>query len=245
MKSEWFKDWFNTPEYLNVYKNRNEEEAELHIAFILNNISLNPGSQILDMACGTGRHSIVLARKNFDVTSVDLSENLISVAKKTAEFENLNIKFIQSDIRNFISKKNFDLVLNLFTSFGYFDTDEENFSVLQKAFNFLKPKGYFVLDYLNTEYLKNNLIELSKDKIENGEIIQKRIMENNRIVKKISILKNGDLSEYEESVKMYSEKELIEQLKLIGFDIYKTFGDFLGNKFNTLNSPRLIIICRK
>ena len=126
MKSDWFKDWFNTSEYLNVYKHRNEEDAEFHIQLILDNVPLDPEAEILDMACGAGRHSIILARKKFNVTGVDLSENLLSVAKQTAENENLKINFIQSDIRSFKTQKKFDLVLNLFTSFGYFETDEES-----------------------------------------------------------------------------------------------------------------------
>ncbi len=77
-----------------------------------------------------------------------LSENLLSIAKQTADDENLSINFIHSDIRNFTSNEKFNLVLNLFTSFGYFETDEENFSVLQKAYDLLDDDGYFVLDYL-------------------------------------------------------------------------------------------------
>ena len=245
MKSDWFKDWFNTSEYLNVYKHRNEEDAEFHIQLILDNVPLDPEAEILDMACGAGRHSIILARKKINVTGVDLSENLLSVAKQTAENENLKINFIQSDIRNFKTQKKFDLVLNLFTSLGYFETDEENFSVLKKAYDFLKPNRFFVLDYFNVEFLKKNLVELSKDKIGNEEIIQKRKIENGRVVKQISILANGKKRNYEESVKMYSDTELIDELRKIGFEIVKTFGDFLGSKFNKLESERLILICKK
>jgi cyclopropane fatty-acyl-phospholipid synthase-like methyltransferase len=245
MNSEWFKDWFNTSEYLNVYRHRNESDAENHIKLILENVKINPGVKILDMACGAGRHSIILARKNFNVTAVDLSGNLLSVAKKTAEDENLSINFIQSDIRDFNTDLRFNLVLNLFTSFGYFESDEENFSVLQKAYDFLEKDGFFVLDYFNSEYLKNNLIPFSKDEIDNGKILQHRKIEHSRCIKKIILLKNDREDEYEESVRMYSKDELTTQLNKIGFDIYKTFGDFFGNEFNYLQSPRLIMICKK
>lgn len=245
MKSEWFKDWFNTSQYLDVYKHRNEDDAEDHIKLILENILIKPGTKILDMACGAGRHAIILARKNFDVTAVDLSENLLKVAMQNAKNEKLPIYFIHSDIRNFNSEIKFDLVLNLFTSFGYFETDDENYSVLEKAYKLLNKNGFFVLDYFNSDYLKKNLIKSSKEIIGDEEIFQQRKIEGSRVIKKIMIQKNGESKEYTESVRMYNYEELTEQLKKIGFDIYKTFGDFLGNKFDPQNSSRLILICKK
>lgn len=245
MKNDWFEDWFNTDEYLNVYKHRNETDAEDHIKLILKTVSLNDDAKILDMACGSGRHSIMLARKGYDITAVDLSSNLLSVAKANAAKEKLKINFIQSDIRTFDTPQKFDLIINLFTSFGYFDTDAENFSVLKKAYDYIKKDGYFVLDYFNTNYLTNNLIAYSKEQMGNSEFIQERKIEEQRVVKKISIIKNGITKEFEESVRMYDKNELAKVLINIGFDIYKTFGDFLGSDFNVINSPRVIFICRK
>jgi cyclopropane fatty-acyl-phospholipid synthase-like methyltransferase len=245
MKSEWFKDWFNTQEYLNVYQHRNESDAEEHLKLILENIEISNGAKILDMACGAGRHAIILARKNFNVTAVDLSENLISISRQSAQNENLNINFVQSDIRNFNSNNKFDLVINLFTSFGYFETDEENFSVLKKAYSLLVDDGFFVLDFFNSQFLKKNLVEFSEENLDNAEIHQYRKIKDNRVTKKIVITKDGILSTYEESVRMFTEDELVDAIQNIGFDIYKTFGDFLGNEFDNLSSPRLILICKK
>lgn len=245
MKSEWFKDWFNTPEYLSVYKDRNEKEAEQHISLILNNVDVFPGFNILDMACGTGRHAILLAKKGTNVTAVDLSENLVLIAKKTAKKEKLVIDFIQSDIREFKSVIQFDLVLNLFTSFGYFKTDEENFSILQKAYDFLVPDGYFVLDFFNSDFLQKNLVDFSEEILDDSVIHQYRKIRDKRIIKKIAITKSGDTNEFEESVRMFTKDELVKELTKIGFDIYKTYGDFLGNEFEQFVSPRLILICKK
>lgn len=245
MKSEWFKDWFNTSEYLNVYKHRNEGEAEQHIKLILDNVEIFAGYRILDMACGSGRHAILLAKKGFIVTAVDLSENLLEIAKKTAEDENLKIDFIHSDIREFETNIAFDLVVNLFTSFGYFENDEENFSVLKKAYNLTLPGGYFVLDFFNSDYLANNLIKFSEEKIDDAIIHQHREIKDKRVNKKIVITKDGELKSFQESVRMFTKDELENALTNIGFDIYKTFGDFLGNKFEQFTSPRLIFICKK
>ena len=245
MKSEWFKDWFNTQEYLNVYQHRNENDAEKHIKLIFNNVKVFPGFNVLDMACGAGRHSILLAKKGLSVTAIDLSENLLLIAKRTAEKENLIIHFVHSDIRDFKSTIRFDLVLNLFTSFGYFETDEENIATLQKAYDLLEVGGYFVLDFFNSYFLKQNLVEFTEENINDAKIHQYRKIKNDRITKKIVITKDGEISTYEESVRMFSKDELVSALKKIGFDIYKTFGDFLGNEFDKLNSPRLILICKK
>lgn len=245
MKSEWFKDWFNTQEYLNVYQHRNENDAEKHIKLIFDNVKVFPGFNVLDMACGAGRHAILLAKKGLSVTAVDLSENLLKIAKQIAEKENLNIHFIQSDIRDFKTTVRFDLILNLFTSFGYFETDEENISVLKKAYNLLEVDGYFVLDFFNSYFLQQNLVEFSEENINDAIIHQFRKIKNDRITKKIVITKDGEISTFEESVRMFTKDELIDILTKIGFDIYKTFGDFLGNEFDKLNSTRLILICKK
>jgi cyclopropane fatty-acyl-phospholipid synthase-like methyltransferase len=245
MKSEWFKDWFNTEEYLNVYQNHNESDAEKHIKLILENVKIAPKTKILDMACGAGRHAIILARKNYNVTAVDLSEKLISIASQAAQIENLKINFIQSDIRKFETSEKFNLVLNLFTSFGYFETDEENFAILKKAFNLLEVGGYFVLDFFNSQFLKQNLVEYSEEILNNAEIHQLRKIKDNRVIKKIVITKDGNLNTYEESVRLFTKDELVEAITKIGFDIYKTFGDFLGNEFEQFSSPRLIMICKK
>jgi cyclopropane fatty-acyl-phospholipid synthase-like methyltransferase len=245
MKSEWFKDWFNTQEYLIVYQHRNENDAEEHINLIFNSVKVYPGFNVLDMACGAGRHAILLAKKGLNLTAVDLSENLLLIAKQNAEKENLNINFIHSDIRDFHSTIRFDLILNLFTSFGYFETDEENISILRKAYDLLEIDGYFILDFFNSYFLQQNLVEFSEENINDAQIHQFRKIRNNRITKKIVITKNGEINTYEESVRMFTKDELVDAITKIGFDIYKTFRDFLGNEFDKLNSPRLILICKK
>jgi len=243
--NEWFNDWFNSPEYLEVYKHRNEKDAENHIKFILSNIKLERESKILDMACGAGRHSILLAKQGFDVTGIDLSENLLSEAIKIASEEKLNIKFIKSDIREFNTKDRFNLILNLFTSFGYFNKDEDNFYVLQKAFQFLEQSGVFILDFFNKNYLLRNLVPLTEEIQKDKKIIQKRFIRKGRVEKIIEIFTIEDKKEFSESVKLYSNQELVNMLLEIGFEIVRLFGDFDGSIFDIDNSPRFIAICKK
>ena len=245
MKSEWFKDWFETEEYLNVYQHRNETDAGDLVGLIIASTTLPESAEVMDMACGTGRHSILFAKKGFNVTAVDLSKNMIAAARKKAETEKLKINFILSDLRYFAHSGKFDLIINLFTSFGYFATDDENFQIFKTAYEHLNNGGYFVLDFFNKHFIEQNLIQESREKIDNSEIIQKRKIEGLRVIKEISILEKGQSKKYFESVRMFNKDELVDELIRIGFAIEKTFGDFHGNKFEQFSSPRIIIIARK
>jgi 2-polyprenyl-3-methyl-5-hydroxy-6-metoxy-1,4-benzoquinol methylase len=170
--SEWFESWFNTEEYLNVYRHRNESEACEHVEFIINKTGIKPGSSVLDMACGPGRHSVIFARMGYNVTAVDLSDNLLCVARRQSEKAGLDINFHKSDLREITLDKNFDLIINLFTSFGYFEDDSENYRIFDAAIKHLEYNGRFVIDFLNKKYLEKNLKEYSEEVISGIELKQ-------------------------------------------------------------------------
>jgi 2-polyprenyl-3-methyl-5-hydroxy-6-metoxy-1,4-benzoquinol methylase len=241
----WYEEWFNTTEYLEVYNKRNDVEAETLADLILSNIKIESEAKILDMTAGAGRHAINFARRGFNVTAVDLSKNLLKVAKENASVYDFNIDFVHSDIRKFETSDKFDLVLNLFTSIGYFDSDEENFELLYKAHSFLKPGGYFVLDYFNRNFLEKNLVPKSVETINGTVINQNRSIQGNRVLKEIVIVKNGSTKNYFESVRMFSFNELLTELEKTGFKINSTFGDLDGKPFVLETSPRVIIIASK
>ncbi|MBT8391663.1 MAG: class I SAM-dependent methyltransferase [Ignavibacteria bacterium] len=241
----WYRDWFNSEDYLQVYKHRDIVEAETLVKLIQKNTNLSKSSLVLDMACGSGRHSILFAQKGFKATAVDLSERLISEAKNNAKQANVDIEFIQSDILDLKLEKKFDLVVNLFTSFGYFDTDEENIIVIKKAKDLLKAGGYFIIDFLNKGFLEKNLIPLSTLSENTTTITQKRSINGNRVEKKITIEKDGIIKHFSESVRLYDIDELNNILQSVGFRLLKTFGDFNGNIFEPNSSPRLIIFTQK
>ena len=160
--AEWFEEWFNSEKYLIVYRHRNEAEAERIVNLILDNTDIKPGSDVIDLACGAGRHSILLAEKGFNVTAVDLSVHLLNVARKRTEEQRLKIKFVNGDLRYFCITSKFDLAMNLFTSFGYFESDEDNFSLFATAFDLLNKNGYFVIDYFNADFVRKNLVPYSE-----------------------------------------------------------------------------------
>lgn len=241
----WYKDWFNSEHYIKVYSHRDETEAEKLVALITKIIILQPGSSVLDMACGSGRHAISFAKMGFDVTAVDLSELLISEARKNALETGVKIDFVLSDLLEYETSKRFDLVLNLFTSLGYFENDEENFSVIKKAYALLNQGGYFVLDYFNKDYLLKNLIPTTIFSENGFRITQNRSIEGTRIVKQITIENDGSVEEFYESVRLYDYEEILNYIKKAGFATIKQYGDYFGNNYDRESSSRLIIIAAK
>jgi SAM-dependent methyltransferase len=241
----WYKEWFDSDNYLKVYSHRDETEAERLVNLIVNNTNFVSGSKVLDMACGSGRHSIIFASKGYEVTAIDLSKNLIATAEANAKEQNVNIEFVNSDILEFNSNKKFDLTVNLFTSFGYFDDDEDNFKIIQKAFDLLTDRGMFVIDYFNKNYLLNNLIPTTVFSDNGARITQNRFINGNRIQKNITIENNGKIDEFYESVRLYNHDEMLSFLKRAGFKVMKKFGDYEGNDFEEDSSQRLIIFAQK
>lgn len=245
MKNEWFKDWFSSKDYLDVYSHRNNEDTKNLIDLILSEIVLSKNSNVLDAACGAGRHSIRLAEKGFNVTGFDLSETLLEIAKSKANDKNLNINFQLADLRTFKSDKKFDLVVNLFTSFGYFNSDEENFLFASNAYNMINDNGYYVLDYLNKNFLEDHLVDQTEKVFDNKQIQERRSIVDGRVEKKITIIKENQNSEFLESVKLYSYSELQTHFNRIGFKEIKVFGDYFGERFDNESSERCIIIFQK
>jgi len=235
---KWYKNWFGK-DYLKVYSHRNQKEAQQLVQLIFPNINLKSDAQILDIGCGQGRHLSIFAEKQFKITGIDLSRVLLTIAKENNS-DNPSAKFIQADMRYLPFNSKFDLILNLFTSFGYFEKDESNISVLRQINKLLKKSGSFVFDYFNANYVKENLVPKHKEEV--GEIIveQERFIENSRVKKKISLTKKGEQSIYYESVKLYSPEEIYDMLRLVNLRTNKTFGNYNGSPFDK-QSPRLLI----
>jgi SAM-dependent methyltransferase len=242
---EWFRDWFNSEDYLEVYQHRDENDARKLLDLILKETNLSNNSVILDSACGAGRHIINLTADGFNCYGFDLSKTLLKKAVEEAKVKSVVLKIFCADIRKVCLKQKFDLIMNLFTSFGYFETDEENFRFCLSAFNMLKGNGIYILDYFNVEYLRKNLLSETIKEIGDKTIHESRSIENERVVKKIVIKSRVDLSSYMESVKLYSKDVLIKQLLKIGFELKSVFGDYDGAEFNEHSSPRLILFLKK
>jgi 2-polyprenyl-3-methyl-5-hydroxy-6-metoxy-1,4-benzoquinol methylase len=241
---DWFRKWFSSDEYLSVYAHRNEDDAENILKLILNSIPKQKKLRILDAACGAGRHSIILAGKGYDITAFDLSKILLKIGAANAKELNADVKFLCSDIRYITFKRPFDLVLNMFTSFGYFENDEENFSFFRHTKDFLSTDGIVVLDYLNEAFLRDNLNPFSEKIIDNKLIKESRVIENGRIIKKIVIEGEDSTHSFFETVRLYSHYEIVSTFEHLGYNVLRTYGDYLGNSYKPTTSERLILFFR-
>lgn len=242
---EWYKDWFSSDEYLNLYSHRDDEDAEKLLELILTETNPVKNALVLDAACGAGRHSINLASRGYHVVGFDLSKSLLRRAKQDAYKKNVDVSLFCGDLRKISLNKKFDLILNLFTSFGYFPGDEENFSFVRTAYHLLNEKCFYLLDFLNSSYLLNHLIPETVKEFENKKIIERRRIQGNRVVKQIIIQNGITESSYLESVRLYSKEKIVSEFEQIGFNLVKEFGDYDGSIFNAEKSQRLILFFRK
>jgi len=244
--SDWFKAWFNHPAYLKLYAHRSLEEAEQTIATLLKFITLTTHTpKALDIACGSGRHAVALAENGFQVTANDLSSTLLAEAKKLAESKNLTLTFTQIDMREIAFEEEFDVIVQLFTSFGYFENDDEDKIVLQNVARALKPGGWYVLDFLNEHLVRNTLQPESRRTLDTLDVFEQRMIFGERVVKSITLRENGETHRFIESVRLYSKEELTAMLTAVGLRVHHYLGDYHGAEFHQETSPRLILIAQK
>lgn len=246
---EWFEEWFSHPMYLKVYLHRDTREAETCVNTILR-ITEFPAVQgstsLLDIACGAGRHALAFARAGLQVTANDLSRYLLGIARDAARQENLPIVFTESDMRHIRQGRTFDLVVQLFSSFGYFDTEEEDRSVLRNVANMLEPGGWYVLDLINPAHLHAHFTPRSKKNVDNLSILEERTISANRVRKTITIEETGGKSfTFIESVRLYEQEAIKILLALEGFEIVFTAGNYEGVPFEERHSPRMMLFARK
>lgn len=239
---EWFESWFDTPYYHILYKNHDYQEAESFISKLVQRLELRRGAKIIDLACGKGRHSVYLNNLGFDVLGLDLSKKSIEFDK---QFEDSDLHFKVHDMRDPIDSGKVDAVFNLFTSFGYFDNEEDDKKVFKSVADVLPENGIFVLDYLNENYVREGL--KSEEIVRRGEIdfhITKKI-ENNFIIKNIRFEVKGQQHHYFEKVKLHTPEEINEYAEEAGFERMQVWGNYQLEEFDPATSPRCINWFRK
>jgi SAM-dependent methyltransferase len=242
MKMEWYASWFNSPYYHILYKNRDDAEAKRAIDGLLTALQLPPGSHILDLACGKGRHSRYLAACGYDVTGLDISNASISFAR---QFEHENLAFYQHDMRQTFRSNYFDAVMNFFTSFGYFEKDRDHIRTLRHIATNLKPNGIFLLDFLNAGFVKNTLVPKEEKNVDGIEFHISRKIEGGHVYKRVEFEVNGKPQYFEERVRLFDKKTLFDMLDSVELHPEVVYGDYDLSQFDPENSNRLIILARK
>jgi SAM-dependent methyltransferase len=241
VKHNWYEKWFNTPYYHLLYNNRTHTEADLFITKLMQHLKLKAESRVWDLACGKGRHSIALNKLGYNVVGTDLSEESIYEASK---FENKDLQFYRLDMRSPFRTNYFDAVLNLFTSFGYFDNVNDDIKVFKSVSIALKPNSIFVFDYLNRDWVIENLQTHNEIVKDNVKFIINKEIQSNRVIKHIQVLDAGVTSNYSECVKLYALDEIIKIAEKANLQLESTFGDYELGNYNQ-QSPRMILTFRK
>ena len=187
----WFASWFDTEYYHILYKERNDEEAQLLMDNLTQYLNLPEDAKILDLACGKGRHAIYLNSLNYDVTGADLSENSIAEASK---FTNDKLHFKVHDMREPFEEK-YDAIFNLFTSFGYFEDAADNFKTIKAIHNSLTETGFAVIDFMNVDYVLENLVADEVKSVDGIDFHIKRYLKDGHIYKEIDFYEVRELKE--------------------------------------------------
>lgn len=234
----WFEKWFDD-NYLKLYHHRNIKDADEQVQLIIDTLKPDKHQSILDLACGEGRHCLLFHTKGYLIKGIDLSATLIKSGK--AKHPGLDIRV--GDMRHIRGKHH--IILSLFTSFGYFDSDRDNISVIRSISRALHSGGWFWIDFLNPEYLKKNLVPDNEFLLEDGtKVNEKRFFENNTIVKVITFTGPEEKSRYQERVKLYTKKDIETMMRRSDIHPEGTFGDYHGSEWSSF-SPRTIIYGRK
>jgi SAM-dependent methyltransferase len=242
VKKEWFEDWFDSPYYHILYGYRDMKEAEFFLGNLINRFDPKENSTIIDLACGKGRHSIYLNSLGFDVTGIDLSPKSIAEA---AKHENEHLHFKVGDLRNFTCPRYYDFALNLFTSFGYFDSLETDELVLNRIYDCLKPRGYLLIDFFNASKVSCMMLA-EETKIKEGISFNiKKVHTDGKIIKTISFKDNNHDYFFQEKVQTLGLNDFEVLFEKSGFELIDVFGSYDLSPFEELSSDRLILIAQK
>jgi 2-polyprenyl-3-methyl-5-hydroxy-6-metoxy-1,4-benzoquinol methylase len=152
-RHEWWEDFFGGP--WGELQAQGYPEARTHAEtdFLVTALALVPGQQVLDLACGNGRHSIEMARRGMTVTGVDFNRNALATASRKAAENGVDVSFVEADMRAVEYEGTFDAAFSFFTSFGYFEDESDDLLVAQRIAAALKPGGRFVLETMSLETL--------------------------------------------------------------------------------------------
>jgi SAM-dependent methyltransferase len=239
-ESDWFEDWFGE-EYLALYEHRDHHEARDVVRLIAERVETAPGVPVLDLACGAGRHQRMLCDRGWWTVGLDLSPSLLRAARGADRTAPL----VRADMRELpFADASFALVVNLFTSFGYFRDDAQHLRVLAEVARVARPDGWFVLDYLHADQVRRTLVSRDERTVGTVTVEQEReISADGRYVRKTITI--GDLGRtFVERVRLFEPEELVALCTRAGFAVDAVLGDYAGGPLGAA-SPRTILFARR
>jgi SAM-dependent methyltransferase len=247
--SAWYVDFFRS-DYLNVYGHIfTEERAEKESAFVARALGLQPGASVLDLCCGQGRHSIQLAKRGLRVTALDLNAEYLELARKAAESGKVAIETVTADMREIPFANKFDAIVNMYSSFGYLESEAEDLKVLESAAKALKAGGRLLLDMLNREWAIDNYIQNDWHTGADGTLYVERrdldLATSRMHVHFIVVDPNGGRHEsIGHIIRLYTLTEMTRLLERVGLRVTSVFGGFEGEQYG-IGTRRMIVVGQK
>lgn len=248
-RSKWYVDFFREGFYYRSWAPAERfQRAEREVDFIVEALDLQAGASVLDLCCGEGRHAIELARRGYRMSGLDLSAFHLRLARQAAKNAGVSVRWHRADMRDIPWEGEFDAVINMYTSFGYLESDEEDFKVLVRVARALKPGGRFLLDTINREMLVRHWQAHDyQERVDGGLLLEDRrfdFLAGRQRSRVLNIHPDGTRREREIDLRMYTLKELANMLSRAGLSVRRTWGGFDGREYGP-DSRRMIVLAEK
>jgi len=240
--SEWWRSWFG-PGYLALYDEYLAERTPVEIDQLEARLAIQPPQRILDLPCGQGRHAIELARRGYDVTGVDLSPFMLKVAEERARAEGVRVRWLAGDMRQVIAGGRFDVVLNLFTSLGYFADEADDQKAVRAASAMLVPGGRFVLELINGERVMARFQEREWFTVGQAAVVERRSLDRSarRMVVERTVTRPDETEVNLHAIRLYQGRDIEAMLWAAGFGRVDLYGDWSGEPL-TSESLRILAV---
>lgn len=243
----WYQE-FAGADYLRIYSPfLPPERSARETASISRLLNLAPNSSILDLCCGHGRHTLPLARRGYRMTGLDLNQFFLQRAQEEAETQNIKATWVHSDMRDIPFKNEFDAVINIFTSFGYLENDDEDMKVLQQVYQALKPGGLFLLETVYQVRVVRTYSPHGIIRYDDGLIVLEErrlnLAESRNEIAITMLYPDGQRKKYRQSIRIYTFTELRRMLQSVGIEVQAYYGDLDGSTLST--DSRMVIVGQK
>jgi len=246
MPKDWWKTFFDE-NYLLFWGARGFfRHTKKEVEFLVKHVPIKKSDRVLDLCCGHGRHSLELARRGFGVTGLDYSAYELELAREAAAKKHLPVRFVRGDARNFRLPQKYDVIINMFTAFGY-GSREDDAAILRNASRHLKRGGRFFIDLMSVIWIFRNFQAKHTERL--GKNSYARIIRSFDFVQNINyenrtIFKDGKRQTRNLKLQFYSLPEIIVALEAAGLWYEKSWGSFDGKPYG-LDSRRMIVLARK
>jgi ubiquinone/menaquinone biosynthesis C-methylase UbiE len=247
--STWYVDFFRD-DYLKVYGHMfTAERAGKEASFVAETLKLEAGARVLDLCCGQGRHAVALAKRGLQITGLDLNRDYLELARRAAVAENVALETVAADMREIPFSSHFDAIVNMYSSFGYLESEREDLKVLESASRALKPGGQLVLDMLNREWALSNYIQNDWHSGADGTLyIERRELDlaSSRMHVSFTIIdaSGGRRESIGHIIRLYTLTEMSRHLESAGMNITAVYGGFEGEEY-AIGTRRMIIVAGK